>query len=145
VDNSLEAPSTAPEPAESAPARPRGWRDWLRHAFAVEKYDESSLDPADKDVLQRLADRVHSRGLTAAAILWMQSNRHLNFMGSQAMVAAQPIFELTHPVLNGVLRHIGLNVPPEDYPLLYAAFEKRYSVEYLIQRMEALLAEEAAR
>jgi hypothetical protein len=71
----------------------------------------------------------------------MQSNRHLNFLGSQAMVAAQPMFELTHPVLNGVLRHFGLNVPPEDYPLLTTAFEKRYSIEYLVQQLEAHLAQ----
>jgi hypothetical protein len=124
----------------AAAAPPRGFWEWLRHAFAVEKFDESSLDPADKDVLQRLAERVHAKRMTSAAILWMQSNRHMNFLGSQAMVAAQPVFEMTHPLVNGVLRYVGLNVPLEDYPLLIAAFEKRYSVEYLIQRLEALLA-----
>lgn len=121
---------------------PRGFWNWLKYAFAVEKYDESSLDPADKDALQRFAERIHAKGLTSAAILWMQSNRHMNFLGSQAMVLAQPVFEMTHPLLNAVLRNFGLNVPPEDYPLLVSAFEKRYSVEYLVQRMEALLAEE---
>jgi hypothetical protein len=133
-----EAPLESRAPSE---APPRGFWNWLRYAFAVEKYDESSLSEDDKGALQRLAERVHARRTTSAVILWMQSNRHMNFIGSQMMVAAQPVFEMTHPLLNAVLRNFGLNVPPEDYPLLVSAFEKRYSVEYLIQRLEALLAE----
>jgi hypothetical protein len=132
-------PSSRQAPPEEA-GPPRGFWAWLRHAFAVEKYDESSLSEDDKSALQRLAERLHAKRLDSAAILWFQSNRHMNFLGSQALVAAQPIFEMTHPLLNAVLRTFGLNIPPEDYPLLVAAFEKRYSIEYLIQRIEGLMA-----
>jgi hypothetical protein len=140
-------PPAGAGPAEpgAAPAEPpRGFWGWLRHAFAIEKYDESSLEPDDKAALQRFAERLHEKRMTAAAILWMQSNRHMNFLGSQALVVAQPVFELTHPLLNAALRNFGLNIPPEDYPHLVSAFEKRYSVEYLLQRLEALLAEQPA-
>jgi hypothetical protein len=122
-----------------APPQPRGLKAWLKHAFAIEKNDESSLSADDKAVLLRMAERIHERRMGSAAILWLQGNRHLNFLGSQAMVAAEPMFEMTHPLVNGVLRFLGLNIPPEDYPLLIAAFEKRYSIEYLIQLLEARL------
>jgi hypothetical protein len=139
--DTAEPASEQTQPAATIvePERQRGFMAWLRHAFAIEKNDESSLSEDDKAVLIRLAERIHSRRMTSAAILWFQSNRHMNFLGSQVMVAAEPVFEMTHPLLNGVLRFLGLNIPPEDYPLLIAAFEKRYSIEYLIQQLEARL------
>ena len=120
----------------------RSFRDWIKHAFAVEKYDESSLSEEDKAILDRLAVQIHGRGLASPAILWLQSNRHMNWFGAQFIVAFQPIFEMTHPFVNMFLRVIGLNVPVEEYPKLHGAFEKRYSIEYLVQRLEALLAGE---
>ena len=52
------------------------------------------------------------------------------------MVFFQPFFEMTHPLLNGVLRYFGLAIPPAEYPQLMSAFEKRYSVEYFLQQLE---------
>jgi hypothetical protein len=132
----------APGPQDDGRPAPRGFRAWLRHAFAVEPYDESSLSEEERAVLRRLAQQIERRGLTSAAILWVQSNRHMNWMGSQFLVMFQPLFDLTHPLLNSILRHFGLNIPPADYPTLCTAFEKRYSIEYLIQRLEACAAGE---
>lgn len=120
----------------------RSVRAWFKYAFAVDKYDESSLSTGEKEILERLAAQIHGRGLSSPAILWLQSNRHMNWFGSQFMVAFQPIFDMAHPLLNSFLRVLGLNVPLEDYPKLQSAFEKRYSVEYLVQRLEALAAGE---
>jgi hypothetical protein len=110
---------------------------WWRHAFAVDKYDESSLSEEDKLALQSLAARISASGMTTPAILMLQSNRHMNFIGSQVMVAAEPIYGLTHQLLQPLLTRIGLYIPPAEMPALIAAFEKRYSVEYVIQQLEA--------
>ncbi len=120
--------------------RPRGFRAWLKHAFAVEKYEESSLSDADKRILRKIAGQIHERRLTAAAILWIQSNRHMGWLASQALVMFGPIFDMTHTFFNAFSRNLGLYVAPADYPLLHAALEKRYSIEYFIQQLEAYAA-----
>jgi hypothetical protein len=117
---------------------------WWRHAFAVDKYDESSLSEEDRLALQSLAARIHASGMTTPAILMLQSNRHMNFIGSQVMVAAEPIYGLTHQLLQPLLTRIGLYVPPAEMPALIAAFEKRYSVEYVIQQLEAAADEDVS-
>jgi hypothetical protein len=133
------AAMTGNEQTDSAPAeapQPQGWSARLKHAFAVEPYDETSLSAEERQAIERLAARIDERGLTTAAIVWMQSNRHFNWVSSQAMVFFQPFFDMAHPLLNSVLRNFGLAVPPAEYPQLMSAFEKRYSVEYFIQQLE---------
>lgn len=137
VDEQDHNPST-PQPAGPQ----RGLRAWLAHAFAIEPYDENSLSLEERSLLERLALQIHKRGLTSAAVLWIQSNRHMNWMGSQVLVMFQPIFDMTHPLVNALLRNFGLNIPPAEYPALCSAFEKRYSIEYLVQRLEACAAGE---
>jgi hypothetical protein len=119
-------------------------RGWFAHAFAIEAYDETCLEPEEKLLIDRLAWQINQRGLATPAILFVQSNKHYNFLGSQAAVFAQPFFEMGHVFINGLLRHLGLFIPPKDYPHLISAFEKRYSIEYFTQRLEAQLAGEAS-
>jgi hypothetical protein len=115
----------------------RGWRAWLAHAFAVDKYDESSLAPEEKALLQRIALAIQAQGMTAAAIFWVQSNRQLNWLFSQVLVAATPVYDIAQPFVQPLLQRFNIGLPPEDMPILVSAFEKRYSVEYLIQQLEA--------
>jgi hypothetical protein len=116
---------------------------WFAHAFAVEKYDESTLAPEERGVLDKIARQVNQRGLVTPFIVFLQSNRHMNWMGSQAMVFAQPIADLMNSIdlirlfVDKLLRLFGLQLTLDDYNILMKAFEKRYSIEYLIQRMEA--------
>jgi hypothetical protein len=121
---------------------PRGWRAWLAHAFAVEKYDESSLSDEEKELLTRLALQIQRRGVSTAAILWFQSNHHMSWVGSQVLVAAAPVYDLAHQFVEPMLRALGLYVKPAEMPLLAEAFAKRFSVEYLLQRIEAAQAGE---
>jgi hypothetical protein len=120
---------------------PKGWRAWWAHAFAVEKYDESSLSGEEKAMLTRVALEIQRRGMTTPAILWVQANRHMNWIGSQMLVGLKPIMELADPFLQ-FLSRFGLYFSPEEMPILISAFEKRYSVEYLLQRLEAAQAGE---
>ena len=112
-------------------------REWFAHAFAIEPYDESSLAEEEKTLIDRLAWQINERGLATPAILFVQANKHYNFLGSQVAVFSQPFFEMGHTFINGLLRHVGLFLPPDQYPHLISAFEKRYSVEYFTQRLEA--------
>jgi hypothetical protein len=119
-----------------------GFWSWFRHAFAVDKFDESSLSDDDKEILARVALRVHEKKMTAAAILWVESHRNLNFIGSQLMVFSQPLFDMTHPLFNAVLNRFGIYIPPADFPRLARALEKRYSIEYFLQQLERCAAED---
>lgn len=119
-----------------------GFWSWFRHAFAVDKYDEDSLSEDDKEILARVARRIHEKNMTAATILWVESHRNLNFIGSQLMVFSQPLFDMTHPLFNAVLNRFGIHISPADFPKLANALEKRYSIEYFLQQLERYAAED---
>lgn len=128
-------------------APPGGLKGWFAHAFAVGEYSVDSLAPEERAALDRLAQGIHSRGLTPAAILWIDSQRGMNWIGSQALVFAEPIYDMAKPLLNFLLRLFGfgkkgysLDLSPEEYKVLYSALEKRYSIEYLVSRLEDLQA-----
>ncbi|HES57893.1 MAG TPA: hypothetical protein ENO21_00510 [Firmicutes bacterium] len=108
----------------------------LRRAFAIEAYDESSLTAEERTALDNLANSINRRRMTAPAIMFIESHRHMNFLSSQLMVMAEPVADLASPVLNPVLQRFGMHLPLKELPVLQAALEKRYSIEYLIQRLE---------
>jgi hypothetical protein len=122
--------------------KPGGWRTWLAHAFAVDKYDESSLEPEEKALLTRLAVEIHARGMGTPAILYLNSNRHMSWLGSQVLVVTEPIYDMAHPFLGPLLKRFGLAVSPEEMSVLISAFEKRFAPEYMVQRIEAAQAGE---
>ncbi|MDQ3023630.1 MAG: hypothetical protein M3R04_04470 [bacterium] len=118
-------------------APPRGWSAWLAHAFAVDKYDETSLGDEEKALITRLAVDINAKGMGTPAILFIQSNRHMGWLGSQTLVATELLYDMAHQFIEPVLRRFGLRVAPEEMPLLISAFEKRYAPEYFVQRIEA--------
>jgi hypothetical protein len=117
--------------------KPSGWRAWLAHAFAIDKYDESSLEPAEKALLTRLALEINARSMATPAIIYIHSQRHMSWLFSQAMVAAEPIIELAHPFVDPLLKRLGLSISKEERWLLISAFEKRFAAEYFVQQIEA--------
>jgi hypothetical protein len=122
--------------------KPSGWRTWLAHAFAVDKYDESSLEPEEKALITRLAIEINARGMATPAIMYIHSQRHMGWLGSQVLVAAEPVFDLAHPLLNPLLKRFGLQISTDEMPVLISAFEKRFAPEYFVQRIEAAQAGE---
>lgn len=117
---------------------------WLAHAFAIEAYDETSLSEEERASLTRVAEAVHGRGLTAAVIAYVEAHRNFNFFGSQALVFANPIYDLSKGYINSLLRFLGfrkgpvLSLSSDEMSVLASALEKRYSIEYFIQRLEEL-------
>jgi len=85
--------------------------------------DGKGLLPEEEEaVLVKLAHKVVDKGMTIPAILFLESVKPLNFIGSQTMVFFEPIVQT---VFNF-----------KDYDNLRSALEKRESIEILILRME---------
>jgi hypothetical protein len=86
---------------------------------------EGSILPEEEAaVIEKLAKKVVEKSMTVPAIIFLESVKPLNFIGSQAMVFFEPIIQT---VFNF-----------RDYDTLRTALEKRPTIEILIQRIEAL-------
>ena len=97
---------------------------WFKHAFAVDPPGPALPTDDEKRVVERLATEVVRRGLTAPALLFLESSRPLNYLGSQLLVFFAPFAELVFK--------------PADYRTLTGFLEHRGSVEYTCRRIEAL-------
>lgn len=93
----------------------------LKHAFAVpadEDFNEEELK-----LLDRVADAVVKRQMTTPAIMFLESVRPLNFLGSQALIFLQPI--------------VGLVISTAEMERVGQILERRKSIPVLIEMIEA--------
>ena len=67
---------------------------WLKHAFAVDPPGPATPTEDQKRVVDRLAGEIVRRGLTAPALLFLESSRPLNYLGSQLLVFCAPFAEI---------------------------------------------------
>ena len=67
-------------------------RDELSHAFAT-KIEAEAFTSEDLLLLDRVADAVVKRGMTAPATIFLESLGPMNFLGSQALYFLAPIVE----------------------------------------------------
>jgi hypothetical protein len=67
-------------------------RDELAHAFST-KSEAEVLASEDLVLLERVADAVVRRGMTAPATIFLESLGPMNFLGSQALYFLAPIVE----------------------------------------------------
>jgi len=98
----------------------------LRHAFAMAG-PFGPLTETDREVLRRLALAIVRRRMGAPAILFLQSLRPLNYIGSQAMIFLRPFLT---PLLN-----------PEQYERLAQILERREGLAALIDAIEGAAAQ----
>ena len=96
-------------------------RDFLTHAFAVED-SQHTFSVEDEVLLGRVANYIAARRMTVPAILFLESMRPLNFVGSQVMVFLQPILASFFSV--------------QDYKHRADILEKRQSIDVLIHKIE---------
>lgn len=101
----------------------RTWREALRHAFAVEPPGPASLSASEAEVVARIADEVVRRGMTAPALLALESFRPLNAIGANAMHALTPF--------------VSVVTDPASFTTLAALLERRGSVEAICIAIEA--------
>ncbi len=67
-------------------------RDELSHAFST-KSEAEAFTVEDLALLERVADAVVKRGMTAPATVFLESLGPMNFLGSQALYFLAPIVE----------------------------------------------------
>lgn len=92
----------------------------LKHAFAVpadEDFNEEELKLLDK-----IAEAVIKRKMAMPAIMFLESVRPLNFLGSQALVFLQPI--------------VGLVISTAEMERAGQILERRKSIGVLIDKIE---------
>ncbi|MBN2489325.1 MAG: hypothetical protein JXQ29_00550 [Planctomycetes bacterium] len=111
---------------------------WLRHAFAVADAGPA-LGPEDEALIERVARWIVERRLAAAAALFLEGYRPLAFLGSQALLLAEPVVELALQAFPGLTRHLDAG----DYERFTRLLERRDAARRLVQAVER--AEEAAR
>lgn len=87
--------------------------------------EEEELTPEERDLMHRIAQKIVERGMTVPAILFLESVKPLNYIGSQVMVFLEPFMQ-------AILRSVN------DYNLFRKMMEKRDNVERLLQKIEEL-------
>ena len=89
----------------------------------MELLEDIPLERQEK-LLHRLAERIVKMGLVTPAILLLEVNKPLNFLGSQVLLVLGPFAQV---VFNY-----------DDYHAFTLMMEKRDNVEKLIQKIEIL-------
>ena len=96
---------------------------WLKNAFAIPKSGSVPLTPRQEEILDRLAARVVDWKMAVPAVLFLESVKPLNYVGSQVLVFFSPIVNSLFTI--------------QDYDELTALLEQRGSIELLIGKIEA--------
>jgi hypothetical protein len=99
-----------------------------KNAFAIERAEEFVATERERELVDKFARRICRHGLALPAILFLETARPLNFVGSQTLA----FFE---PIVRGMF----------DWPA-YTEFaqmlERRGSVEAIIKAIEEIEAEQ---
>ncbi|HPQ70271.1 MAG TPA: hypothetical protein PKW95_14175 [bacterium] len=103
---------------------------WWRKAFAVERAEDFTPSERERELIDAFAAKVCRHGLAIPAILFLESARPMNFIGSQALA----FFE---PIVRGLLDW-------QAYSDFARLLERRGSVEALLAAIENCEAERSA-
>ena len=90
--------------------------------------DAVELTADEQELLRKLAQKVVDWHMTVPAILFLESVKPLNFIGSQTMVFLEPF----------VTAIFSSPMSVHDYNLLRQMMEKRENTERLLQKIEEL-------
>ncbi|MFH1228364.1 MAG: hypothetical protein V1701_10755 [Planctomycetota bacterium] len=96
--------------------------DKLKHAFAIEKGDK--FTEQEIALVDKLAQLVVRRQMALPAIMFLESVRPLNFLGSQAMEFFKPI--------------IGMVWSTTEYEQMARIMERRGCVDLIVERIEKI-------
>lgn len=87
--------------------------------------EDEDLTPEQKDLINRMAQKIVERGFTIPAILFLESVKPLNYIGSQTLVFFEPFAQV-------IFKSV------KDYNTFRVMMEKRDNVERLLQKIEEL-------
>ena len=93
----------------------------IKHAFYIETSGGTSFDN-ENEFLERVATGITRRKLAAPALLFLETFKPLNYIGSQAMVFFRPFISIIFPILK--------------YDKMLNVLEKRNSINRLIKLLE---------
>lgn len=93
--------------------------DGFKHAFAT---GGETLADNEIDLIRKLADFVARRNMSVPAVMFLESVRPLNFVGSQAMVFFKPL--------------LSRFFTRDEYDKLAIILEKREVIDLLIREIE---------
>jgi len=97
-------------------------KEWIKNAFAIESPENCKPSQEQKLVVDKICKEVVRRHLTTPALIFLESFRPLNYIGSQIMHYFQPIISA---VLTG-----------DGYQHFTEFIEQRGSVDYMCSRIE---------
>ncbi len=86
----------------------------------------------EKDLLDRLAHVVVKWNMSVPTIMALESVKPLNFIGSQAMVFAEPMAHAIEPLIQIIMKNFNM----ADYNTLRGMLERRETIEALLLRIE---------
>ncbi|MBF0314138.1 MAG: hypothetical protein HQK50_07650 [Oligoflexia bacterium] len=108
---------------QQATSKIRSFRDSVLEKQATqETLKIEELDPQKLEVLSTMADFIVKREMETVAVLFLESLRPLQYLGSQAMIFFEPFLTIF--------------VDPTKVTLFREAMEDKRYFEYLIERLE---------
>jgi len=93
--------------------------------------DDTKPTPEEQELIDRVAKLVVRKGLTVPAILFFETSKPLNWIGSQGMIILEPFVWAINPFLYAFFR-----LKHEDYLKFQRLIEKRHNVENLLLAIE---------
>ena len=96
--------------------------------------EEEELQSEEIELLRKIAQKVVDMRMTVPAILFLESVKPLNYIGSQVMVFFEPFVGALFNFRTMNMQGMKLN----EYDLFRRMMEKRDNVERLLQKIEEL-------
>ena len=97
---------------------------WWKHAFAVDPPGPAEPTEQQRQVIDKLCGEVVRRHLKTPAVLVLEMHRPFNYLSAQLLHFFQPI--------------VAAVADTEGYRQFTLFLEQRGSIDYLVQRLEAL-------
>ena len=94
----------------------------IKHAFALSSKNEPDPSEEQKMVVEKVCKEISRRHLTSPALIFLESFRPLNYIGSQVM-------HFFHPFISAITN-------AKSYRIFSEFLELRSSIDYLYNRIE---------
>ena len=98
--------------------------------------DDTKPTAEEQELMDRFAKWIVRRGLTVPAIIFFETTKPLNWIGSQAMLVAEPAAWALAPFMQAFF-----GMKHEDYLKFQKMMEKRHNMENLLLTIEKFDAE----
>lgn len=98
--------------------------NWLKHAFAIEPPGPAEPSTLQRAVVEKACSEIVRRRMSTPAILFLETFRPLNYLGSQVLHFLQPI--------------VSTVLETDGYRHFTEFLQKRGSIEYLCSRIDQL-------